>query len=129
VENVTNQATDPAFAPVAARLLIAQATRQAGPPTVPQLDALHTMAQAHSVVTPYSSMLVLVNTQQREALDKAQASDDRFERAQESGVETLTRPHNLLTASAAPEPEEWLLLLVSLALAAWMLRQRRLENI
>ncbi len=126
-ENVTNLATDAAFAPIAARLQIAQATRQAEPLTVSQLDTLHAIAQQHNVVTPYSSMLVLVNTQQQEALNKAQASDDRFERAQESGVETLTKPHNLLTASATPEPEEWLLLLVSLAVAAWMVRQRRLQ--
>ncbi len=129
VEDVTNVATDTTFAPIAARLLIAQATRQSTPLTLPQLDTLHHLAQRYKVVTPYSSMLVLVNTQQREALDKAEASDDRFDRTPESGNQTLTKPNNLLTANAAPEPEEWLLLLVSIAVAAWMLRQRRLQRL
>ncbi|OOG39931.1 TIGR02921 family PEP-CTERM protein [Polaromonas sp. A23] len=118
-------ATDEAFAPLAARLWIAQSTRQTAPLAVPQLAALHAIAQNHGVVTPYSSMLVLVNTQQQEALAKAEASDDRFERAQESGTETLQKPSNPLTANITPEPEEWLLLLVSLAVATWMIRARR----
>ncbi len=125
VEDTTNLPNDSTFAPMAARLLIAQATRQATALTVAQLDNLHAMAQRYSVVTPYSSMLVLVNTQQQEDLEKAQSGADRFDRAQESGNQTLAKPSNPLSASATPEPEEWLLLLVSLAVVTWMVRRRR----
>jgi putative PEP-CTERM system integral membrane protein len=124
VANEPGIATDEAFAPLAAHLWIAQGKRQTEALTVPQLDALHAIAQRHGVVTPYSSMLVLVNTQQQEALAKAEAGADRFERAQEQGTETLQKPNNPLTANMAPEPEEWLLIIVSLLAAGWMFRQR-----
>ncbi|MES2952519.1 MAG: TIGR02921 family PEP-CTERM protein [Pseudomonadota bacterium] len=129
VDSTGDAANDAAFAPLAARLWIARATLQTAPLALPQLAALHTIAQSHGVVTPYSSMLVLVNTQQEEALAKAEAGDDRFERAQEPGTETLQKPSNPLTANITPEPEEWLLLLVSLAVATWMVRARRAERL
>lgn len=132
-EAPTVLANDAAFAPIAARLLIGHATRQAArtaePLTVQQLSRLHAMAQTHSVVTPYSSMLVLVNTQQEQALAKAEAANDRFDRAPESGIKTLQKPHNPLSANATPEPEEWLLLLVSLGAAGWMVRVRRRDRV
>lgn len=124
IDDNTAPASDAAFAPIAARLFIANATRQTTPLTVAQLSDLHKVAQTHSVVTPYSSMLVLVNTEQQEALAKAESADDRFDRAQEPGTEILQKPNNPLSASATPEPEEWLLLLVSLCVAGWMLRTR-----
>lgn len=125
LEEQPGQVTDAAFAPVAARLFIAHASRQAHPLSVQELSHLHAVAQAHSVVTPYSSMLVLVNTQQQEALAQAEAADDRFDRAQEPGTQVLQKPSNPLSANATPEPEEWLLLLVSLCAAGWMVAARR----
>lgn len=116
---------DASFAAIAARLFVAEAVRRDKAPSPQQLDALHAVARQHSVVTPYSSMMVLVNTEQQEALAKAQAGEDRFERAQEQGIETLQKPNNPLSASVTPEPEEWLLLLVSLCAAVWMVRARR----
>jgi putative PEP-CTERM system integral membrane protein len=115
---------DTAFAPLAAHLFINHATRQDKALNHAQLSGLHALAQTYDVVTPYSSMLVLVNEQQQEALRKAETQPDRFERAQESGTATLQKPNNPLTVSITPEPEEWLLLLVSLCVATWMLRQR-----
>jgi putative PEP-CTERM system integral membrane protein len=116
---------DAAFAPIAARLFIANAARGAQPLGMARLDALHALAKRHDVVTPYSSMLVLVDTAQQEDLARAEAGDDRFDRAHEQGVEVLQKPHNPLSASVTPEPEEWLLLLVSLCAAGWMIRARR----
>jgi hypothetical protein len=44
------------------------------------LDALHRLAVAASVTTPYSSMIVLVNDAQRQRLAQLTNQDDRFER-------------------------------------------------
>lgn len=116
--------SDAKFAPLAAHLFINQAARQASALSVEQLSQLHAVAQRYDIVTPYSSMLVLVNETQQAALTKAETEADRFERAQESGTETLQKPNNPLGASITPEPQEWLLLLVSLCVATWMLRAR-----
>ena len=70
-------------------------------------------------------MIVLVNDQQRRALEQAEQAGDRFDRALEPGSEQLPKPHNLLSVNATPEPEEWLLLLVSACAAMWMTRTRR----
>jgi len=125
VEQNAETASDPAFAPIAAHLYIASAQRQPRPLKVEQMDALHALAGKYDVVSPYSSMLVLVNTAQQEALARAEAENDRFERAQESGTEVLQKPGNPLSASMTPEPEEWLLLIVSLGVLGWMIRARR----
>jgi putative PEP-CTERM system integral membrane protein len=116
---------DPAFAAIATRLLIADAARHGSANGPAQLDALHALARAHGVVTPYSSMIVLVNDEQRRALEQAQQAADRFDRAHEAGTEQLPTPRNPLSVSATPEPEEWLMLLVSTCAVAWMLRARR----
>lgn len=125
VENNPETAHDAAFAPIAAHLHIANAQRQGRPLKVEQMDTLHALAAKHDVVTPYSSMLVLVNVEQHEALARAEADDDRFEREQESGTEVLQKPGNPLSASMTPEPEEWLLLFVSLGVLGWMVWVRR----
>jgi putative PEP-CTERM system integral membrane protein len=98
---------DPAFAPVAARALIGHLG-----PGVP-LDTLHAIAKEHDVVTPWSSMIVLVDDRQREALKEASEAEDRFDREAESGVEATTVPGSDLALSATPEPEEWLLMIMA----------------
>ena len=117
-------ADDPAFAAIATRLFIADAARHAQANGPAQLDKLHALARTHDVVTPYSSMIVLVNDEQQRALDRAQQASDRFDRAHEQGTEQLPTPHNPLSVNATPEPEEWLLL-VTAGAAAWMARARR----
>ncbi len=125
VESNPDTGEDAEFAPIAAHLYIASTRRQATPLKVEQLDALHALASKYDVVTPYSSMLVLVNTEQRKALAEAEAINDRFDRTPESGTEELQKPGNPLSASMTPEPEEWLLLIVSLAVLGWMIWKRR----
>ena len=118
---------DIAFAPLAAHLHIANAIRQTTPPTVEQLDQLHGLAQKARVVTPYSSMLVLVDARQEDALAKEEQQRDRFERETERGDEILTKPSNPFSASMTPEPEEWLLLIVSLLAAGTMWWRQRFK--
>lgn len=88
-------------------------------------EALHAVAQKTSVVSPVSSMIVLVNDQQRQALAAAEAQANKFDTTQETGKELLTTPFG--TVSATPEPEEWLLMaMAGMALAAvyWQKRNK-----
>ncbi len=100
----------------ARRIILAAMQRQRGSlGQLSTLDQLHAIAVQHSVVTPYSSMIVLVNDVQQKLLDELQARGDRFEREVEQVGETV--PQNPFNVAGVPEPEEWLLL----ALAALML--------
>jgi hypothetical protein len=55
-------------------------------------------------------MIVLVNDEQREALKRAEAEKDRFDRKVEDGKEQLTKPSNPFSVSqsdsdsSVPEP-------------------------
>lgn len=103
------------FAQLAARQLIGARTRSIDGNDPVLLDELQAVAARNAIVSPYSSMIVLVNAAQREALDAAQRRADRFERETETGKEVLSRPFNPFaigsaTAHATPEPHEWLLL-------------------
>ncbi len=81
------------------------------------LDTLHALAMEQGIVTPYSSMIVLVTTQQENLLKNLSQQDDRFERELEAVGETT--PENALTVTGVPEPEEWLLLALAAALLGW----------
>lgn len=110
--------------PVAAARLIDHLVRcRHGRPDLARLDTLHTIAKANTIVTPYSSMIVLINDRQKEDLKAAEAQDDRFDRPVESGVETLSKPGELLV-SGVPEPEEWLLMVVA-ALLLYQVRGKQ----
>ncbi len=91
------------FAALAARQLIRQQGQVLDTTQVAALDAVHAIAKRTSIVTPYSSMLVLVDERQRDLLREAEASADRFEREVEDGQDDLTSPGSALTASV-PEP-------------------------
>ncbi len=80
------------------------------------LDQLHHVAVATSVVTPVSSLLVLVSAEQHARLRQLAEADDRFERE----VETEIASFGL---SSAPEPAEWVLM--GLGGLATLLRRRR----
>ncbi len=84
------------------------------------LDALHALAIEHSIVTPYSSMIVLVTEQQQRRLDDLESQDDRFEREFEDVGET-----NQLTVTGVPEPEEWLLIGLAAAMLGWFIYTSR----
>lgn len=120
---------DAGFLPLAARQAILYRTRQAQLGRLEVLDELHRIAVNHSVASPYSSMIVLVNDEQRELLKRASAEQDRFQREVESGKELISHPMNPLHVSAAPEPHEWLLIALAMGMlyVAWRSRRRGLE--
>ena len=92
------------FAPLAARQLILQRSRTVDMTQLENLDGVHAMAKRTQIVTPYSSMLVLVNDRQRELLRQAEAAADRFDREVEDGQDDLTDPANPLNSVSVPEP-------------------------
>lgn len=113
------------FEPVAARQLVLGLSKEKAKAQLVQLDAIHAVAKSFKIVTPYSSMIVLVNDQQREALRKAEQQSDRFERKVETGKEQLSQPSNPFNVSGVPEPEEWMLLgIIAIALLFIVRRQR-----
>lgn len=126
-----NPAADPAFEPLAARMLILHAERSARADLAASdesarlagLDALHGLAVEHGIVTPYSSMIVLVNAQQHADLDRLEEAEDRFAReVEDEGPES--RELALAPVTAVPEPAEWLLLALAAAAVAVMARRR-----
>ena len=92
------------FAPVAARQLILQQSREVDMTQLANLDGVHAIAKRTQIVTPYSSMLVLVNDRQRELLRQAEAAADRFDREVEDGQDDLSTPSNPLNSVSVPEP-------------------------
>ncbi|MBN1877202.1 MAG: TIGR02921 family PEP-CTERM protein, partial [Anaerolineae bacterium] len=115
--------TDPFAAFAARRLILAEMYRQRD--TLDQLsnlDYLHALALEHSIVTPYSSMIVLINTQQEKLLDELEAAEDRFLREHEDVGETVSDP---ISVTGVPEPEEWLLIIMATGLLAWYTLRKR----
>ncbi|MEO0406450.1 MAG: TIGR02921 family PEP-CTERM protein, partial [Cyanobacteria bacterium P01_A01_bin.135] len=116
-------ATTDSLAPMAARQWVAQVSQAVQPSDLAQLDAIHQVAKDNSIVTPYSSMLVLVNSAQRQQLKEAENQGDRFEREVED--QQLPDPQGT-TVTAVPEPGEWLLLAVCLMLlGVWYAWKRK----
>jgi putative PEP-CTERM system integral membrane protein len=114
--------------PIAAKMLIDYLASKQPTTTLETLDAIHQIAKKQSVVTPYSSMIVLVNDQQKEQLKKAEQEKDRFDRVVDKGVENLTKPGNAMV-SAVPEPETWILLILSLFFLYFLVKRQRHRSI
>ena len=105
----------------AARQLILAQIRAAGNAEVDnaERDRLQALAKAEGVVSPFSSMIVLIDERQRQRLDALEADQDRFERENDGAADEPA----LLAVTAVPEPETWMLLLLAAGLLWW---QRRL---
>ena len=121
-------ATDTGLEPIAARQVASQIAKKGKDKlSITELDAIHQIAKENSIVTPYSSMIVLVNDRQREQLKAAEAKSDRFDREVETGTEQLETPFNPFesnTVSGVPEPDLWILLSI-MALALFLVFQRQ----
>jgi putative PEP-CTERM system integral membrane protein len=87
------------------------------------LDQLHAIASAESIITPYSSMIVLVNPEQEKLLRSLSQKDDRYQREVEDLGETT--PATQMALTGVPEPEEWLLIAAAALLLAYTLLTRR----
>ena len=112
------------FAPLAARQLVLGLSQRMDLETLEELDAIHGIAKAYQIVTPYSSAIVLVNDEQRQALKEAEESGDRFDRKVEDGKEQLTSPESEFDPTSTPEPG-MVAGLVAIALFVVVARQRR----
>ena len=110
------QSSDQNFSSFAARQWITQVSEAVKPGELKQLDAIHKIAKDNSIVTPYSSMIVLVNDVQKRELKEAEQKSDRFEREVED--QQLPTPQAQLPSpiTAVPEPNEFLLILIGLIL-------------
>ena len=120
---------DDGFAALAARrvLLSEMAKNKGSLEELPILDQLHELAVEQGIVTPYSSMIVLVNRSQQEMLDALSNKDDRFLREVEDIG--LTQENLPMGVTGVPEPEEWLLIGLAAALLLYANRKKiqRLE--
>ncbi|MGL5942349.1 MAG: TIGR02921 family PEP-CTERM protein [Waterburya sp.] len=108
--NNTATTTATGIEPLAASQVVSYLSKkEQNPLDTAQLDQIHQIAIDNNLVTPYSSMIVLVNDEQRKLLKEAEAKRDRFEREVETGVEQLNQPFNPLEVSGVPEPDFWIL--------------------
>ncbi len=114
------------FAPIAARwLVLADIQQQRGHlEDLDTLDAIHALAKEYNIVTPYSSMIVLVTSEQKDRLEQLEQSDNRFEREYEPVGETV--PLNPLPLGGVPEPHEWLLMGLAAALLIYYAYTKKL---
>ena len=117
---------EPGFNAMAARQYInAEIQRQRGViDELTTLDEFHAFAEAYNIVTPYSSMIVLVNPQQENLLARMEEGTDRFKREFEELSNTT--PATQVPLTGVPEPEEWLLLSLAAALLVWYAYRKRL---
>lgn len=127
-ERTASQAARPislASAPIrkalARQVLLARARAAGGKVTeVAELDQLQALAKAEGIVSPFSSMIVLVDDRQQQRLDELTQGADRFERETESSPAEQA----VLAVTAVPEPETWMLLLVAAGLLGWWWRRQ-----
>jgi putative PEP-CTERM system integral membrane protein len=113
------------FAALAARsLVLAEMQRNQG--TIDQLetlDYLHSLATQYGIVTPYSSMIVLVDFLQQDLLNRFNQMEDRYEREVEALGETA--PASPVPLAGVPEPHEWLLMGLAAAILIYYVYTKR----
>ncbi|MEM9927410.1 MAG: TIGR02921 family PEP-CTERM protein [Cyanobacteria bacterium P01_D01_bin.50] len=123
-ENNKNKQSE--FQQLAARQLIRGLSKQVKLDNLESLDAIHAIAKKYKLVSPYSSMIVLVNDEQRRLLKEAEAAEDRFDRKLESGKEDLTKPNNPLKTSVPESSNGWVLVGCGLLLVFFVKRKRQI---
>lgn len=116
VNNVINSIKNENLQKIAAKQIINLTVQNSDSVNLNTLDFLHRIALENNIVSQFSSMIVLINIKQLKALQNAENKNDRFDREVESGVENLTKPNNPFTVTGTPEPEEWILILFSIAI-------------
>jgi putative PEP-CTERM system integral membrane protein len=107
-EEYTTSSITSSLAAIAARQVVLSLTKGAKN-DLTTLDNIHSLAVANDIVTPWSSMIVLVSERQRKALEEASDDADRFSREANTGEENLTAP----TVTGVPEPHEWMLIIIA----------------
>jgi hypothetical protein len=75
------------------------------------LDVIHKFAIQYSIVTPFSSMIVLVDDRQQQDLKNRSEQGGRFNREVETGRKRVSN-QSLFSVEGVPEPEEWALIVV-----------------
>ena len=115
------------FAPFAARrVILDEMYRNRGNlRQLTTLDQLHAIAIKQSIVTSFSSMLVLVNAQQEALLKQLESSGDRFDREVEQVGDTV--PQAAPNVTGVPEPHEWLLMALGVAMLGGYAYKNRLR--
>ncbi|MBN1602209.1 MAG: hypothetical protein JW915_11410 [Chitinispirillaceae bacterium] len=111
--------------PLFARLALQDYASRNDMTELENLDYVHKLAKDNSLVTRFSSMIVLVNDLQKKELENAENRNDRFDREIESGKENLSTPANPMQISTVPEPEEWALIICIVIALIVVLRFRK----
>ncbi len=128
VDLVSHNPPDPFAALAARRLVLAEMQRNKGSiDQLETLDALHALAMEYGIVTPYSSMIVLVEAAQQQLLDNLADLDDRYQREVESLGDTTPSAPTPLTG--VPEPHEWLLMGLAAGMLIYLIYTKRRQSL
>ena len=124
-KTTTHTINDPFTALAARRLILSEMYRHRGQiDEIGTLDALHAIAVEQGIVTPYSSMIVLINYAQERRLSELEDQGNRFDREAEDFGETSPAPFEV---TGVPEPHEWLLIGLSVVILGWYAWRRRMD--
>ncbi len=125
--NIEPRQSDPQLVQLAARQYITHHYRKHKSSGLDTLDQLHNIAIQNSIVTPFSSMIVLVNDEQKQRLKNLSEQENRFDRDVEQA--RVISGNDLFETSGVPEPEEWaLIIIICLILSGAYIRKRSLLN-
>ncbi len=119
----TAKPKDDGFDAIAARQWITQVSQSLQPNQLKELDAVHVLAKRYNLVTPYSSMIVLVNDRQKQDLKNAEKDKDRFKRTVEDQQQLPPAK-----VSATPEPAEWLLMAIMTGMLGVVYRRNLVKS-
>lgn len=113
---------------LAQKRIILESMREAGQSltSLEFLDKIHQLSQQSFIVTPYSSMIVLVTEEQKRQLAEATKQNNRYQLALDTGEEQLGDPsgRGILEIGAVPEPHEWILIITGFLLLSYFYRGR-----